>query len=255
LPPPQAAPARTIEFDEAIRQAIERNPTIALAATAIEQANALLLRAQAVTYPTVVGTITNVTLNSARGFGDTVTQPQSQTNFGITASMPVLAFSRWAQVAASRDQIEVSTLASADTRRQIAVATAETYLNVIAARRQVEVDMRALETARTHLDYATRRLEGGAGSRLNQLRAAQEVSSGWLEIGAARLMMTDGRPATRRAFCATTVKDLLLLLARLVGRLGRVALALPLRGRSRRCWLLLLGCIRHRDILIMKKTK
>ncbi len=35
--------------------------------------------------------------------------------------------------------------------------------------------------------------------RVQGPRAAQEVSSGWLEIGAARLMMTDGRPATRRA--------------------------------------------------------
>ena len=39
--------------------------------------------------------------------------------------------------------------------------------------RQVDVDERALESARAHLDYAQKRLEGGAGSRLNQLRAAQ----------------------------------------------------------------------------------
>jgi 3-hydroxybutyryl-CoA dehydrogenase len=35
--------------------------------------------------------------------------------------------------------------------------------------------------------------------RVQGPRSAQEVSSGWLEIGPARLMMTDGRPATRRA--------------------------------------------------------
>jgi 3-hydroxybutyryl-CoA dehydrogenase len=35
--------------------------------------------------------------------------------------------------------------------------------------------------------------------RVQGPRAAQDVSSGWLEIGPARLMMTDGRPATRRA--------------------------------------------------------
>ena len=37
--------------------------------------------------------------------------------------------------------------------------------------------MRSLESARTHLDYAQKRFEGGAGSRLNQLRAAQVVST------------------------------------------------------------------------------
>ena len=35
--------------------------------------------------------------------------------------------------------------------------------------------------------------------RVQGPRAAQDISSGWLEIGPARLMMTDGRPATRRA--------------------------------------------------------
>jgi 3-hydroxybutyryl-CoA dehydrogenase len=35
--------------------------------------------------------------------------------------------------------------------------------------------------------------------RVQGPRSAQDVSAGWLEIGPARLMMTDGRPATRRA--------------------------------------------------------
>ncbi|MGE5713209.1 MAG: 3-hydroxyacyl-CoA dehydrogenase [Betaproteobacteria bacterium] len=45
------------------------------------------------------------------------------------------------------------------------------------------------------------RLEAGGVDvvRVQGPRAAQDVSSGWLEIGPARLMMTDGRPATRRA--------------------------------------------------------
>jgi outer membrane protein TolC len=41
----------------------------------------------------------------------------------------------------------------------------------------VEVDQRALDSARAHLDYAQKRLEGGAGSRLNQVRAAQAVTN------------------------------------------------------------------------------
>ena len=57
------------------------------------------------------------------------------------------------------------------------MTAAQAYLAVIAARRQVDVTSRALESARAHLDYATKRFEGGAGSRLNQLRAAQIASS------------------------------------------------------------------------------
>ena len=36
---------------------------------------------------------------------------------------------------------------------------------------------RRYEAAGAHLDYAERRLAAGAGSRLNQLRAAQEASA------------------------------------------------------------------------------
>jgi outer membrane protein TolC len=79
-------------------------------------------------------------------------------------------------VGQSRDQIELARLSTAETRQAIAVATANAYISVMAARRQVEVSQRALESARAHLDFAQKRLEGGAGSRLNQARAAQAVS-------------------------------------------------------------------------------
>jgi multidrug efflux system outer membrane protein len=58
---------------------------------------------------------------------------------------------------------------------------------VIAGQRQVEVAARALEAGRAHLEYASRRLEGGAGSRLNQLRAAQLVTSDELRLENAGL--------------------------------------------------------------------
>ena len=68
-------------------------------------------------------------------------------------------------------------MSTADIRKQIGVATAQTYLTIIAQRRQLEVNQRAREAANAHLDYAQRRLAQGAGTRLNELRAAQEVST------------------------------------------------------------------------------
>src|SRR5690606_29560664 len=68
-------------------------------------------------------------------------------------------------------------LNTADVRRQIAVAAATAYLEVITQKRQVEVQRRALETSRAQLDYNQKRVQGGIGSRLNELRAAQIASS------------------------------------------------------------------------------
>src|SRR5262249_28648680 len=67
-----------VEFDEAVRRAIERNPTIAQAATAIVRAETVLRQTQGSFRPTVNAQASNITLNGSRGFEGTVTQPMNQ---------------------------------------------------------------------------------------------------------------------------------------------------------------------------------
>jgi len=189
------APIARMEFDAVIRQALEKNPTVARAATNITRAETLLQQARAITLPLVTTTVTNTTLDSARGFAGGITQPQNQFVFAASAGLPVLAASRWAGVNQARDQVEVASAGVAEVRQQIAVAAAQTYLTVITARRQVEVSERAIESARAHLDYATRRFEGGAGSRLNQLRAAQVLSAEESRLEGARLALRTAQEA------------------------------------------------------------
>ena len=59
------APVR-MEFDAVIRQAIDKNPTIARAATNISRAETLLQEARALTLPLLTANVTNATLDSAR---------------------------------------------------------------------------------------------------------------------------------------------------------------------------------------------
>lgn len=192
---PTAAPIPKMEFDEVIRQAVAKNPTVALAATNISRAETIMQQARAVTLPFVSATVTNVTLDSARKFSGGVTQPQNQFAFTASASMAVLNAARWAQVNQARDQVDVAKATAAEIRQQIVVSAAETYLQVIAARRQVDVSERALESARDHLDYATKRFEGGAGSRLNQVRAAQVVSQEMTRLEGIRLILRSAQEA------------------------------------------------------------
>jgi outer membrane protein TolC len=72
--------------------------------------------------------------------------------------------------------VEIANLSIGDVRRSIAVSTAQAYITVLAAKRQVQVSTQARDAALAHLDDARRRLASGAGTRLNELRAAQEVS-------------------------------------------------------------------------------
>jgi outer membrane protein TolC len=184
-----------VEFDEAVRRAIDQNPTIAEATTTIARAEAVMRQARSVTMPFVSLALTNNTIDAARGFDGGVTQPQNQFSFAASAGVPVLAMSRWAAVDQARDQIEVANRSVADVRKEIAVAAARSYLAVITARRQIEVAERSLETSKSHLDYAQKRLEGGAGSRVNQIRAAQELASDQARLENTRLLLRRAQEA------------------------------------------------------------
>ena len=188
-------PMPRMEFDDVIRQAATKNLGIARAATTIQRAETLLQQSKAVVLPLVTSSISNTTLDSARGFSGGTTQPQNQFAITASASMPILAASRWAQINQARDQVEVSEASAMEVRQQIVVAAAQTYLQVIAARRQVEVGERALESAKAHLDYATKRFEGGAGSRLNQVRASQVVSQETARLETLRVILRTAQEA------------------------------------------------------------
>jgi outer membrane protein len=172
-----APPMERVTFEEAVQRALKNSPTIAQAAEAVLRAEGLLQQARAATLPSVNAFVSNATLDSGRSFGGTVVQPRNQTTLSADLSMPVLAPARWAAAAQARDQIDVANLATADARKQVGVATAEAYLAIINQRRQLEVNQLARETAQAHLVYAQRRLAEGAGTRLNELRAAQEVAA------------------------------------------------------------------------------
>ena len=195
-PAPGPAPlSRRLTFDEAVAEALARHPNVERAAQAILRAEALLQSARSVFLPSLNGTVTTTVLNEARGFSGQVTQPQTQSAFAVQTAFPVLAASRWAAAAQAADQVAIARLGRDETRRQVALAVSQAYLSVIAQHRQVSVNQRALENGRAHLEYATARLQAGAGSRLNELRAAQEASTDEVLLEASLLALRRAQEA------------------------------------------------------------
>ena len=191
----QPPAAERVTFEDAVRRAIERNPDVAQAAQSILQAETLLQQARSVYRPTLTGAVTTTTLDSERGFDGNVTQPRTQALVGLSLSYPVLAASRWAQRAQAEDQIRVARLGTDETRRQVALAAGQAYLAAIAAQRQVEVNRLARENAIAHVDYARALLKEGAGSRLNELRAAQELAVDEVLLEASQLALRRAQEA------------------------------------------------------------
>ena len=176
-----------VTLDEAVARALKNNPTVAQASQGILRAEGLLQQARASTMPFATLNLIGLQNSTERRFDDVITSPRTQGTFSAQLGMPVLAASRWAAAAQARDQVEIAFLSTADVRTEIAVATAQAYLAIIAQKRQVDVSVRARETSMAHLDYARRRLEAGAGTRVNELRAGQEVAANEARIENARL--------------------------------------------------------------------
>src|SRR6186713_2735865 len=89
LPPagdPNAPVMERVTFDEAVRRALERNPTVGEAAQAILRSEALLDDARTVFHPSLDGVVGTTVLDAPRGFNGNITQPRTQTSFGAAIS-------------------------------------------------------------------------------------------------------------------------------------------------------------------------
>ena len=122
------------------------------------------------------GTVTTTTLNTGVEFqGTTVTPRNSLLATGRHPHAAVCPGALGADRASARYKA-VAEANAEEIHRQTSLATADAYLTIIARRRTFDANLRARDLAKAHFDYAHELLEQGAGSRLNELRAQQEVS-------------------------------------------------------------------------------
>ena len=193
--PAEAQTVEAISFDEAIRRAITSNPTMQQAAAGILRAEALLQQTRALSLPSMSATMTTSVIGPVPEFAGQNIVPRSQLNAGLGFAVPVLQPVLWAQRTQAADQIVVSQRTSDDVRRQVAFATAQAYLAVIAQHRVLELNERARDNAQAHFEYARQRYEGGIGSRLNALRAQQELSTDEARVEDAHLAVRRAQEA------------------------------------------------------------
>jgi outer membrane protein TolC len=184
---PPAMPRVT--FDEAVRRAVERNPSAAIAAAQILRAEALMRQTRAATLLSVMGNVTSTTLNRSVEFDGTEVTPRNQLGGAIDLGFPLFAPAAWARRTQARDVRDIADLGAAETRRQTALAAADAYLSIIARRRVVEANERARDVAKAHFDFAHTQQVAGTGSLLNELRAQQELSADEVLVESSRLAL------------------------------------------------------------------
>lgn len=173
----EPTPAPNVGLAQAIATSLARNPTAIVAMQEIRRAESLVEQTRSGALPTVYGNGSFTQLDSARTFGNAVSQPQSQLLLGATLTVPLIMPKPWAQWSQATDQVDAARASERDTRRLVAVAVARAYLTIVAQKRVIEAAVRARETDRAHYDYAHQRYAGGVGNRIDEVRADQQVKS------------------------------------------------------------------------------
>ncbi len=184
---PAAQDVERVTFEEAVRRAVANHPTIQRAAADIMRADAILEQVRARALPSIDASLATNVIDPVTRFSGSAIFPRAQTVTTAGVAVPLIMPVRWAERNQAADQLDVSQRGLDEARRQIAVAAGQAYLAVIAERRVLELNERARDNARDHYEYANQRFQGGLGSRLNAIRAEQEVSGNEARVEEARL--------------------------------------------------------------------
>ena len=179
---PELPRTEVVPFDAAIARALSRNPTAAVALEEIARARAVVEEVRSASLPTLTANASYTRLDHDRtltgaGGATTVIAPADQVNANLLLSAPLIAPSRWVEWSHAKDNVEVARMSEKDVQRQLALSTARIYLGIIAQHHVVEVSQRARDAARAHYQFAHQRFAGGWGTRLDEVRAAQEVAT------------------------------------------------------------------------------
>ena len=191
------ASVRRVSLENAMKMALERNTTAATAAAEIRRAEALVEQARASSLPTVSGVATYTRLDSDRTFATTgaVIAPANSFNASLFVNVPIIHPRNWATLRHAEDNIDIARASMKDVRRQVATVTARAYLAVLVQRRLVEVNESARDTAKLHYEYSHQRYAGGVGNRIDEVRAAQELSTDIATVESAKTSLARAQEA------------------------------------------------------------
>lgn len=184
---PSAQTIERVTFDEAVRRAVTNHPTIQQAAAGILRADAVRQQVRSRSLPLVEAAFSTNVIDPVARFSGASINPRTQTVTSASVSVPLLSPVRWAERHQAEDGVLVSRREEEEARRAVAVAAGQAYLAIIAQRRLLDLSTRARDNAQAHYAFANQRYEGGVGSRLNAVRAQQELSSNEVRVEDALL--------------------------------------------------------------------
>jgi len=195
--PPSSSSRRPpkVGWQQALARATARNPSAIVAAQEIERASGLVREARASWLPALTGNGTYTRLDSPRTTGGVVATPANVWNANLALTVPLVAPLAWTNDAHARDNREVAKVSAGDVRRQLATAVARAYLTVLLQHKQLDVVVRARQTALAHYDYAHTRERVGLGNGIDDARAEQELRTDEAQVKNAETSLVRAQSA------------------------------------------------------------
>lgn len=218
LAPVPPAPVQVSSWDEALELLKQRSTDLRTALAQVESAAGQRRIALAALLPSLTGTVgveVNVLNPGATPFlggggggvggglgggvgggGGDGFRPTSPLGLGtLSASVAVLDLRALTALGTAREVQRTASLSLAETRRQLTGALAQALVRVSAQERLSEVSRVNLRTALERLALAERRLELGAGTRLDVVRVRQDAESARAQVVSSDEQLRQAREA------------------------------------------------------------
>lgn len=189
-PAPTTAPTRDkITFAKALELARSRAPSLAVARADIERAEALVRQARAASFPTITGNGTYTRLDGDRVVSGRVAQGADSLALNVNLTVPIVSASRWGAWKRAEDTVEVSVAQKSAAERDVLAAAARSYLAVLLQRKALAVAERSRDVAKEHLRVAEAKEKGGLATRLDVVRASQDLEATEGQLAQTRLAL------------------------------------------------------------------
>jgi outer membrane protein len=195
IQPADSAVYQKISFSEAVRFALARNVSAIVASEEVNRAQALLMQARSGSLPSLVLNGLVLRTDGDRMQDKELVTPRAQQFANATLSLPLVAPRAWMDWSEASRNVRVAKASGEDARRTLAVAVARSYLAIIALKRQVDTTVGAVANDRSHYDYTHARSFAGAGSRVDEVRAAQQLAGDEVALSSIYTALARAREA------------------------------------------------------------
>jgi outer membrane protein TolC len=184
-----------VSLQQAIDQALRREPRLEVALKEIARSQALIEQSRASWLPTLQGNAVFTRLDHDRKVASNVLTPANSFNANLTVNAPLFAPQRWTNTNHLKNNAIVSRESAQEVRRQTVLATARAYLSIVAQQRVIDVNLRAYDNSRAHYEFAHARFTGGIGTELDDVRAGQELAQNESQLESARASLVTAQEA------------------------------------------------------------